>query len=124
MFVVSIAGAYRPQCRAKDRFCARISISAPAASTTSRHSQLRPFGNPYRPRRVARSMARTTFLIVDHSGARLGILKAWRERWLPGEKLVVRGRSYQVAAVVELERPEPSGATAMLVVTEPSADTA
>jgi len=69
-------------------------------------------------------MARTTFLIVDHSGARLGVLKALREQWTPGEQLLVRGRSYQVAAVVELEQPDPSGATAMLIVAEPPATAA
>jgi hypothetical protein len=63
-------------------------------------------------------MARTTFLIVDRGGARLGILKALREQWTPGEQLVVRGSPYQVAAVVELEQPDPSGATAMLIVGE------
>jgi hypothetical protein len=68
-------------------------------------------------------MPRRTLLIVDHGGARLGILKALREQWTPGEQLVVRGRSYHVAALVELEQPDRSGATAMLIVAEPPAST-
>jgi len=63
-------------------------------------------------------MPRRTFLIVDQTGARLGTLKALRQHWTVGEQLVLRGRSYHVTAVVELEQHDPSGAAAMLVVAE------
>jgi hypothetical protein len=68
-------------------------------------------------------MPRRTFLIVDAAGSRLGILKALREQWSPGEQLSVRGRTSQVARVVELEQPDSSGAAAMLIVTNPPAAT-
>ena len=61
-------------------------------------------------------MARSTFLIVDQDGTQLAALKALRDQWTPGEQLTVRGRLYQVVAVVQLEQPDTSGATAMLIV--------
>jgi hypothetical protein len=61
-------------------------------------------------------MPRSPFLIVDQHGQRLGILKALRDHWRPGEQLIVRGGRYRVTAVVPLEQPDSSGATAMLIV--------
>jgi hypothetical protein len=61
-------------------------------------------------------MPRNTFVIVDQTGEQLGTLKALRNQWTPGEQIVVRGRPYTVTAVVELDQPDSSGATAMLIV--------
>jgi hypothetical protein len=61
-------------------------------------------------------VSRTTYLIQDPAGSRIGILSSIRNAWMPGDRLVLHGMIYRVVAVVPFEQPDDAGCVGALTV--------
>ena len=61
-------------------------------------------------------MSTHPYLIQDDDGRQLGVLMSVRKQWAARDALMLVGRRYRVAGVVELDSGDPSGCAAALTV--------